>query len=193
MELDKSFWQERYLTNHTPWDIGHISTPLKELIDSLQDKTIKVLVPGAGRAYEAVYFFRSGFENIFVCDWVVSAFDILKEKCKDFPASNILVDDFFNLEGKYDLIIEQTFFCAIDPSLRPKYVQKVAELLNKNGMITGLFFASKFERKGPPFGGTKEEYESLFMPQFHILEMNIAQNSILPRMGNELFFKMIVK
>ncbi len=193
MELDRSFWQEKYTANQTPWDIGHISTPLKEYIDTIQDDRKRILIPGAGRAYEAVYLHQKGFKNVFVCDWVSSAFDILKEQSKGFPPAHLLVNDFFEIEGKFDLILEQTFFCAIDPSLRHSYVQKVSGLLNTNGMVAGLLFATEFDRVGPPFGGTADEYEKLFSPYFRILEMNLAPNSILPRLGNELFFKMIVK
>ena len=42
----------------------------------------------------------------------------------------------------------------------------------------------------PPFGGNEGEYRALFADYFHIDVMEEANNSIPPRMGNELFIKM---
>jgi hypothetical protein len=72
-------------------------------------------------------------------------------------------------------------------------VAKVAELLEVNGILAGLLFASPFNQAGPPFGGTKQEYERLFSEKFEILAMDMSKNSILPRQQNELFFKFLKK
>ena len=50
--LNKEYWENRYKSDTANWDIGHISTPLKEYIDQLENKEIKILIPGAGNAYE---------------------------------------------------------------------------------------------------------------------------------------------
>lgn len=192
-QLNATYWNNRYLNDQTGWDIGDISTPLKDFIDSLSDKNIRILIPGAGRAHEAVYLHQNGFKNVFVCDWAEEAFINLKTQTPDFPIKNMLVGDFFKLEIEVDLILEQTFFCAINPDLRPKYAEKTASILAENGMLMGLFFGIEFEREGPPFGGKKEDYLPIFEPHFTILEMDFAKNSIKPRLGSELFFRMKVK
>ncbi|HXH19987.1 MAG TPA: hypothetical protein VNJ07_12995 [Chitinophagales bacterium] len=38
---------------------------------------------------------------------------------KDIPVVRLIHRDFFKHQGRYDLIIEQTFFCAINPKPRP--------------------------------------------------------------------------
>ncbi|MFY7965735.1 MAG: hypothetical protein ACOVO1_12625, partial [Chitinophagaceae bacterium] len=91
--------------------------------------------------------------------------------------------------GKYDLIIEQTFFCALLPTLRKKYVYKMHQLLNANGSIVGLLFNRFFERN-PPFGGTKKEYEILFKDAFILKQFDVCNNSILPRFNTELFIEL---
>ena len=68
MDFDKKFWTDRYKSRQTQWDIGSISTPLKEYIDQLEDKNIKILIPGCGNAYEASYLFENGFNNVFLID-----------------------------------------------------------------------------------------------------------------------------
>ena len=53
MELDDAYWSGRYNNHTSTWDIGTITTPLKEYIDQLNDKTIAILIPGCGSSYEA--------------------------------------------------------------------------------------------------------------------------------------------
>lgn len=186
-KLSADYWNQRYVNVNTPWDIGDISTPLKNYFDGLVDKEQTILIPGAGKAHEAIYLHRQGFSQVYVCDWAANAFDLLKAEVPNFPADHLLIGDFFDLELQVDLIVEQTFFCAIDPSLRSKYIQKIGQLLRVEGKLVGLLFAQEFNRPGPPFGGTASDYRSLFSPYFDILQMDIAADSIKPRLGNEIF------
>ncbi len=190
MDLNAGFWNKRYLEKDIPWDIGHISPPLKDLIDKVGDKNSKVLIPGAGRAFEAVYMHKTGFARVYVCDWADRSFEYLKDNTEGFPENHLICGDFFEIDDQFDLIIEQTFFCSLHPGQRSRYVQQVNSLLKEGGTLAGLFFASHFERPGPPFGGTEKEYRMLFEPFFDIEIMEASQNSILPRLGNELYFKM---
>lgn len=187
-ELNADFWEARWQAGTTGWDIGAVSPPIQAFIDGLTNKDIRILIPGAGRAYEAQYLHQKGFTQVYVCDWAESAFVALRQGQTDFPADHLLIADFFQLELKVDLILEQTFFCAIQPGMRPDYVKQAAHLLRPAGEIAGLFFAREFPFKGPPFGGSREEYEALFKPHFDILQLEIATNSIKPRQGRELFF-----
>ena len=43
------------------------------------------------------------------------------------------------------LILEQTFFCAITPSLRLNYVMKVYRLVTDGGSLVGLLFNRTFD------------------------------------------------
>jgi hypothetical protein len=95
--------------------------------------------------------------------------------------------DFFSHSGSYDLILEQTFFCALEPSLRPKYAQKMFSMLKPGGKLQGLLFNFSLTEVGPPFGGSIAEYIDYFSPLFKINQIEPCHNSIKPRMGNELF------
>jgi len=106
-----------------------------------------------------------------------------------YPKSTFKIR-FFEHEGNYDLILEQTFFCALDPELREKYVEKVTALLNPRAKIAGVLFQFPLTEVGPPFGGSKEEYRTLFQNQFEIKTLETANNSIKPRLGNELFLSL---
>ena len=59
-KLDQDFWSKKYQSNQLGWDIGAVSTPIKEYIDQLKAKDISILIPGAGNAYEAAYLFEQG-------------------------------------------------------------------------------------------------------------------------------------
>jgi thiopurine S-methyltransferase len=187
--LSTEFWSERYQQNETAWDLGQISPPIKEYIDQLTNKELKILIPGCGLGHEGEYLFRNGFLNVHLLDLTKEPLVDFKKRNPEFTKKQLITGDFFEHEGKYDLIIEQTLFCAINPSLRIKYAEKTAELLRKKGKLVGLLFNREFIG-GPPFGGNKEEYLIYFEKYFSIVEMNECKNSIAPRQGSELFINL---
>jgi SAM-dependent methyltransferase len=191
MILDAPYWEGRYASKNTGWDIGDISTPIKVFIDGLSDKSLRVLIPGAGNGHEAIYMREKGFDKVTVLDWSVSALNNIKSASPGFPDDYLIKGDFFEHLGQYDLILEQTFFCAIDPKLREKYAAKVSQLLKPQGRLVGLLFDAPLNEDHPPFGGHKEEYLSYFKPHFAIKTFERAYNSIDARKGRELFIQLI--
>lgn len=189
IDLSEKFWNEKYQSNNTGWDIGRISSPLKAYIDQLSNKDLKILIPGAGNAYEAEYLWRQGFRNIYVVDLSKKALGNLKQRIPEFPINHMVQDDFFNLENTFDLILEQTFFCAINPDLRQNYVIKMQDLLKDNGKLVGVLFNDELNSQHPPFGGSKPEYEKYFKPHFYLDIIDLCYNSIESRAGRELFIK----
>ena len=139
--LNEAYWQNRYETFNIGWDIGHISTPLKTYFDQLTDKKQKILIPGCGNAHEAEYLFQQGFEEVYVLDWSQKALDNFKNRVPDFPSKYLIRSDFFQHKGNYDLIVEQTFFCALPPEKRKAYVQQMQKLLGKNGRLVGVMLS----------------------------------------------------
>lgn len=189
MELDDNYWSGRYAGQTDAWDIGSISTPLKEYFEQLTDKSISILIPGCGNSYEAEYLLQSGFTNVTLIDISSVLCKNLEEKFAQHASQlKIICGDFFKHAGQFDLIVEQTFFCALDPSLRKNYAEKVFELLKPSGKLTGLLFNKDFEIN-PPFGGSENEYRQLFSPEFIIEIMEPCYNSIDKRKGTELFIK----
>ncbi|MEO0571017.1 MAG: methyltransferase domain-containing protein [Bacteroidota bacterium] len=186
--LDAAYWNKRYQENRKGWDIGYPSTPLKAYIDQLEDKSIQILIPGGGNSYEAEYLYKMGFTNTHVVDVAKTAKDNFLKRFCNFPEHQFLVQNFFDLNNQFDLILEQTFFCALDPSLRKGYVQKMHELLKPTGKLVGVLFDFPLDL-GPPFGGTKEEYVTHFEPFFQLPILERCYNSIPPRQGSELFLK----
>ena len=183
--LSPEYWESRYKEQQTGWDIGKPSTPLADFIDDIPNKEASILIPGCGNSYEAEYLVEQGFTNVTVIDIAPSPVERLKHKIGN--KATILLEDFFEHKGSYDFILEQTFFCALDPVLRSAYSQQMSMLLNTQGKLAGVLFNKQFETN-PPFGGSRQEYESLFSAHLQLLKMEECYNSIPPRAGSELFF-----
>ena len=192
MPFDDTYWSNRYSNQTAAWDTGAITTPLKKYIDQVTNKNISILIPGCGNSYEAAYLLQNGFSNIALIDTST----VLCEKLFIVFAAylqkglQITCGDFFEHHALYDLVIEQTFFCALDPVLRSSYAKKMHQLLKPGGKLVGVLF-NKFFEGGPPFGGSESEYRELFQPYFTIDIMEPCYNSIASRSGAEVFIKMV--
>ncbi len=186
-KLDAPYWSARYLSGQTGWDIGYAVPALCAYADQLEEKSLRILIPGCGSGYEGEYLHRQGFTSVALLDLAPEPLARFAERVSDFPKENLIQHDFFALEGQYDLILEHTFFCALAPSQREAYVQKAASLLSEGGRLVGLLFDDALNTDKPPFGGSKAEYEQLFSAYFQILTMETCYNSIAPRAGRELF------
>ena len=190
-DFDAAYWQARYATGRDGWDAHGITPPLRAYFDQLTVATQpRILVPGAGRAHEAEYLHRAGFREVYVADIAPEALAALAVRVPDFPAEHLLLADFFALPSAppYDLIVEQTFFCALNPALRPNYARQCAALLRPGGTLAGLLFDTDFGPVAePPFGGSREEYRAYFAPYFDFHHFETAHNSLRPRAGRELF------
>lgn len=190
--MQKEYWDKRWLEKQTGWDVGDVSTPLKTYFDQLTNKNLRILIPGCGNAYEAEYLWKNGFKNTYIVEISELAVQSFLKRYPEFPKDHIFTADFFLLNEAFDLIIEQTFFCAIDPARRNDYAIKCNEILNPAGKLVGVLFDREFDG-GPPFGGSMEEYRKTFSPLFDIHVLEPCHNSIQPRKGTELFINFLKK
>lgn len=190
MENSANYWNQRYTEADTPWDLGYASPALMEHVKHHVDKEKRILIPGAGHAYEIGELWNLGYHNIYVCDWSPKAIETAQKQQPEVPTDHFLCMDFFQLDHPFDLILEQTFFCALPPRLREQYVQKVAQLLTPNdGYLAGVFFNRSFEKEGPPFGGTTAQYEYLFQLYFDKVTTGPSPHSISPRKDHEVWLE----
>lgn len=188
--LDENYWSHRYLSGKTGWNIGYASYPLAQYLDQIGIKDVEILIPGGGNGYEAAYAYQNGFQNVHLLDFSKVAIKNFQEKFPDFPSDHIHLEDFFSHSKQYDLVLEQTFFCALNPNMRKNYVEKMLQLLKPGGKIAGVLFNREFEKEGPPFGGTLEEYLALFSGKFEEVSITPCYNSIPERQGSEYFISL---
>ncbi len=186
--LNAEYWNDRYNGGQTGWDMHQASPPLTQYIDAIFDKELRILIPGCGNAHEADYLLNKGFTNVTLIDISEVVTKKIAEKYKDKPIK-IVCADFFKHTGSYDLILEQTFFCTLSPSMRKKYMEKCFELLVPGGKIAGVLFNKPLGVPGPPFISGDEEYKRIFGLKFSILRYEDCKNSIAPRLGSEVFFE----
>ena len=186
---DAQYWEDRYHNSEIAWDMLQISPPLKVYFDQIQDKTIKILIPGCGNAYEAEYLINQGFTDVHVLDIALQPLKNLKCRLSDTNALHLHHIDFFEFHDKFDLIIEQTFFCSMNPSFRSAYSEKMKELLNEKGCLAGLLFDFPLA-SGPPYGGNIHEYYTYFEPYFFFKTFQRAYNSYHKRYPKELFINL---
>lgn len=188
---EEEFWTQRYQAGSTRWDVGYPAPPITEYFDQVTDKKARILIPGAGNAYEAEYLYRNGFQQVYVLDIARPPLEALHKRFPDFPETQLLHGNFFEHQGQYDYVVEQTFFCSFPPlpENRQAYAQQVYQLLKPGGKLVGVWFdfplTADLEKR--PFGGSKAEYLSYFEPLFEIQTFEACYNSIKPRRGNEFF------
>jgi SAM-dependent methyltransferase len=185
----QSYWQGRFAVGDTPWDLDAPSSVLMEGLDELKGIGLqlagrKVLSPGCGRGSDALEFVRRGADVVAV-DWSEAAVSALRARyaasTTSYPGSlDVIQGDLFEVPVQHvDVVCEHTFFCAIDPSMRPRYAETVGAWVNPGGFLVGNFFVVSDtearrlphlsltkEGKGPPFATTTVELEALLSPYF---------------------------
>ena len=189
---DVQYWEDRYRKDKTGWDMHQVSPPLKNYLDQIQNKDIKILIPGCGNAYEAEYLIHKGFKDVHVLDIANQPLINLQSRVSESNALHIHQTDFFEFYDTFDLIIEQTFFCALNPDLRLAYAEKMYDLLNKNGQLVGLLFDFPLI-SGPPYGGNINEYYTYFRPRFEFKTFQRSYNSYKKRFPKEIFINLVKK
>lgn len=189
-DLSAASWNEHYLNQNTPWDLGSATPEFLRLVkEGRFPAKGAALVPGAGRGHDAILLAKNGLETSVV-DISAKAIEFLLEESSREKLNIFAYKmNFFDLpkngfhQNRYDLILEYTFFCAIDPSMRKEYGKAMSKLLKPGGLLVGLFFPLTHEGDNPPFVVTKEEVRSA-LEGFDIIEEN-PKESVKPRAGRE--------
>ncbi len=195
--INKSqFWNNKYLENESKWDIGNPTPAFVDYFKLLSNKNKKILVPGCGNGYDALYLAKLGFD-VYAVDFSKEAINYILEQAKNQNISiNVLHEDFFklnNFDFFFDIVLEYTFFCAISPDRRQEYIEKICDLLKKNGEYVGFLLPidKNVNEPGPPFGIDLNETLNDFSKYFSIKECTKSSLSIEPRINSEIFIKMI--
>ena len=192
-ELGAGFWSELYQNGDTGWDQGGPSPGLSDFLSShplgKPSNPGRVLVPGCGHGHDARAFAAAGFEVVGL-DIVEMAIQEAVRLAHSENHRNLQFEqaDFLKLpdrlHGPYDWLFEHTFFCAIDPKDRDRYVETSAGLLKPGAYLLGIFYNIQPET-GPPFGSTREELVQRFSPGFNLLQ-DYVPRSRENRKGKEL-------
>ncbi|MBS2029334.1 MAG: methyltransferase domain-containing protein [Deltaproteobacteria bacterium] len=186
MSLASDDWEQRYREQTTQWDLGEPAPPLVRASSLLTP--VRTVVVGCGTGQDALSLASRGFDVTGV-DFAPSAVRIATESAaKRKLTARFIQADVLTLPGEnapWDLWVEHTCFCAIDPSQRDAYVEAAHRSIAPNGKLLALFYAHKREG-GPPFATTRAEVEKRFGARFELVSMEVPPDSIERRRGEEL-------
>ena len=159
------FWNAKYADAHTPWDLGEVSPPVRRLVEGHFPPEARVLVPGCGRGYEVLWLERLGY-RVTAVDFADEPIRHLREEAERHGLRpEILREDIFllptALNGTFDILLEQTCFCAIDPSLYGDYERLAQRMLKPGGRLLGVFM-ELHGIEGPPYHTPLELVQSQF-------------------------------
>lgn len=182
-------WQKHYAEDDLRWDLGQVAPPFVRLWEENKLGQGRVIIPGCGRGHEVLFLAENGFQ-VTGLDYAPGAVDLLSRALKDKGLqADVLHQDFFQLgedhHSKYDLMLEQAFFCAIHPSKRSAYVETAARILKPGGLLAGLFYETN-EDGGPPFNTTPADILEHFSDAFHIEALERTPHSVEKRKDKEL-------
>ncbi|MGF6465482.1 methyltransferase domain-containing protein [Paraburkholderia youngii] len=177
------FWDERFERRYTPWDQAGVPSAFRAFAERHRDTA--VLIPGCGSAHEAAWLARRG-NPVRAIDFSAAAVAAAREQLGAQHASLVEQADFFSYAPPFTpaWIYERAFFCALPPTRRADYAQRMAELLPAGGLLAGYFFLGATP-KGPPFGIEREELDALFTPHFELIEDEAVDDSIAVFAGHE--------
>lgn len=181
-------WQDHYEKNDLGWDLGRASPPLARWIEENSIAPCRVIVPGCGRGHEVLHLAEKGFE-VTAVDFTAGAVDHVSRALAERGLRGTPMQrNFFDLESQYDgafdLMLEQTFFCAISPRERPAYVNTACRILKPGACLLGLFYQTN-ESGGPPFNTTRDDILHHFSPRFEIEHLEKTPHSVDRRKDRE--------
>jgi SAM-dependent methyltransferase len=195
--LTAEFWEGRYQDGTDRWDLGQPAPPFVSLLQSPQAPAPgRIAVLGSGREHDALLFAQHGFEVVGF-DFAPSAIVAARAAAQERGLSaQFLQRDMFELDAEFahqfDYVLEHTCFCAILPEQRGDYVRLVQNLLRPAGELIGLFWTHD-RAGGPPFGVSVTELYQQFQPEFEVVLLERATNSVEGRRNEEYLVRLRMK
>ncbi len=185
----REYWEERYRRGATGWDTGAETPAFRSWFERHPEIRGRAFVPGCGYGHDVLMLARLGFE-VAAVDISTLALGRLREAAEaEGLQVRTLNEDFFHLpesfSGAFDLALEYTSYCAIDPARRREYVGVLASVLKPGGLLLALLFPIGWKEGGPPHAVDVGEFYSLLPPDGKILEEYWPGDSIPPRKGRE--------
>jgi len=164
-------WSHIYQTEEPRWDLGAPHPAFVNILPQIKLPKSRIAVLGCGRGHDAAFLAEAGhFVTAF--DFSEEALTAAREKYSNIKNLNFVQADAFKLPEKYigafDVVVEHTFYCAVDPDRRDEVMNVWRKLLIPNGFVLGIFFVM-FKRMGPPWGGTEWELRRRFDKYFRFL------------------------
>ena len=186
------YWEKSYQSGDMGWDLGG-PTPIFDDWIQFQTDSLSICILGAGNGWDAINFAEKG-HNVTAVDFAESAIDNMHTSAQDKGVQiNLIHSDIFDLcklfNHTFDIVLEYTCFCAIDPARRLDYVRMTNQILKPDGKIVAILFPidKYINDVGPPFAIDLDSTISLFSKYFILDTKEIPSLSIERRNGREVF------
>ena len=181
-------WERHYEEKDLRWDLDEVAPPFEHLWKERNILPCKAIVPGCGAGHEVIFLAKKGF-NVTAVDYTYGAIKLIESAFeKNNYSGEVLRQDFFKLDceynEKFELILEHTFFCAINPNMRQAYVETTKRILKAGGYLIGLFYETN-EDGGPPFNTHQKDIEKYFSDSFMIESLSKTSHSAEQRREKE--------
>jgi SAM-dependent methyltransferase len=182
-------WEAQYQKGETPWDKG---APSPGLLDFLAREPLpgRILVPGCGTGHDvrAIAPHADGVIGLDIAPSAIAAARAFPQIGSERYELANLFDLPAALRGSFDWVWEHTCFCAIDPALRPAYVEAVAGALRPGGKLLAIFYLDPGNAgpdEGPPFEVSIPQLDALFTPRFQLEREWLPAHAYPGREGRE--------
>jgi SAM-dependent methyltransferase len=180
---DLNFWQGRWETGQTGWDLGgphpHLQRLIAEALESgwLEPRG-RILEPGCGRAHNGAALARQGF-HVVAFDAVERATQEAKHLYGEQPGLTLVTRNALvthqDWRESFDAIFDRAMLCALSPDQRHAYVHACFEHLRPDGVFLSMPFSvvthENPDKKGPPYAITLSELTDLLVPGFAMVHM----------------------
>jgi len=191
------FWENLYSEGKDYWDQKGPTPALQEFFKSKlcpKAKVGSVLVPGAGRGYDAEQWASRGHETVAVdfCPTAVDALDSLCRKTKNLKALDL---DIFELSPKdpkkcgqlFDIVYDYCCFTAIHPGRRDECIEVWYKMLKPDGVVIAFFYPlfNGNTMQGPPHCTSEGELMARLDGIFDIVDKFKPTKSLKDRAGKE--------
>eukprot|EP00270_Netrium_digitus_P016837 TRINITY_DN6099_c0_g2_i2.p1 TRINITY_DN6099_c0_g2~~TRINITY_DN6099_c0_g2_i2.p1 ORF type:complete len:221 (+),score=40.98 TRINITY_DN6099_c0_g2_i2:31-693(+) len=155
-------WDKAWKGGITPWDLSGVTPAVAQLVAEGSLPRGRILVPGCGSGYDVVAMATDG-RQVVGLDLSPIAINRAKQLAEGKENVSFACENFFEFSPtgpKFDAIFDYTFFCAIHPSMREAWGEKMQQLLAPNGVLFTLMFPLSEHEGGPPFAVSQSVYEA---------------------------------
>lgn len=163
---DPGFWDERYREGRTPWDLGGVPPALTRFLAANPARDgEEALIPGCGSGHEIAAFAVAGY-RVTALDFSPAAVERARARLPTGARAEVRCADVLRdplPAGRFAVVYERTFLCALAPDRWSHAVARLAACLRPGGRWAGLLYFGPRD-DGPPFGLAPGEESALFAP-----------------------------
>ena len=188
---ENKYWDDIWAKGVRPgerWDVGktepdfayELSLADKGLLGpvftAMKTRPVRALVPGCGHGYSVKDLAERGFHAVGA-DISPSAVEAAKV-ANPHPQASFVCNDFFKDDfGKFDLVYDSTFLCAIPPVMWRAWGKRMGEVVAPNGYIAMHVFPVAADANAPELAIDGSDNEP---GPPHRVTLNLIRSLLIP-------------